>query len=72
MNREDRPGAGYALELTVTTSVEGDARSGGQVDDGSRDEDLARSCERGDATRDVDRDAGDVVVSEFDLAGVQS
>jgi hypothetical protein len=60
---EDGPTAGNALEFVVASRVEGDAGSRGEVGNGSRYEDLARTGEGSDSTGDVDCDAGDDAIS---------
>jgi len=53
-----------------TTLVESNAGSGDEVGHCLRDENLSRACKGGNARTDVYSDSPDVVVSQFDLAGV--
>jgi len=55
-----------------TPIVEVGVRPGNEVDDGPRHEDLAGIGQPGHALSEVDGDAGDVVTSKLDLAGVES
>src|SRR5438128_203073 len=72
VGREGGPGSGHAFEFVLASRVELQARSGGEVDDGSRYEDLAWPGQCSDPTCNVHRDAGDVAGSVLDLAGVES
>jgi hypothetical protein len=51
---------------------EGEAGASHQVDDGSRDEHIAGTCERLDPLRQVHGDAADVISAKLDLAGVDA
>ena len=68
---ENLPLVWDAFEGVGTTTRHVDPGSGDQVFHGSRHEDLGRAGERRDAGCDVDGEAGDVVVEDLDLAGVQ-
>ena len=68
---EDRPRRWDAFELVFPACFVCEGGTDGEVADGGGDEDLAwlRGCL--DALGDHDREAGDVVGSQFDLAGVK-
>src|SRR5262245_47007473 len=68
---EELPVAGDALELVPSSVFEVDARADRQISDGARREDLAGPGERGDARRDMDGHAADVLADDLALAGVE-
>ena len=70
-NGEEVPLAGDALELVLAAIVELEAGADDEVLDRARDEDLAGAGERRDPCADVDREAGDVVRLDLDLADVE-
>src|SRR4051812_25160287 len=72
LDREEPPGAGYALELVVATVVEPDARADDEIGDRARDQHLGRTRSRADALPDVHGHAADVVATDLDLADVDA
>src|SRR4029077_20638749 len=70
--RVQAPRVWDTLELMCAAVIEGDARSGGQVFDGLRDEHLGRPGERADTRADCNGDPCDIVSVELDLAGVKA
>src|ERR1700730_6878800 len=81
-SRAPRPGAGASrVELPSIRDpfqsmdpaiLEEDARTGAEVFDGARHDNLARCRDGADARRDVDGDASDVIAVHFDLPGVNA
>ena len=63
LDREDTPGVGHALELVVTAIDERDARSGHEVNHGSRYKNFVGSCDRADPLRDVNGETSQVAAS---------
>ena len=58
-----------ALEIVRPSILEADPRSGDEVLDGARDEDLTGLGEGGDAGRDMDRHAPELAGDALGLAG---
>jgi hypothetical protein len=69
---EEFPLVGYALERVHAAIGEGEARTGDEVSDRARNQDLAGLRKRCDACRDVHCDAADIVVDELALARVHT
>lgn len=67
----DLPLVGHTFENMEAARLELDTRAGDDILDRERRQHLAGAGERGDARADVDREPGDVVTQEFDLAGVR-
>jgi len=70
--REQVPATRHALERGLPTIRELEAGASNQIPDGAGDEHLAVGGLCGDARRDVDRDAADVVSHLLDLTGVHA
>jgi hypothetical protein len=66
----EMPAVGDALQLVFAGVFELQPRAGGEVFHRGAHENLPCVGERADARADVDREAADVVASEFDLTGV--
>src|SRR5438128_1393970 len=64
------PGAGDALELVRSGTLELDSRPRDEVPYGARGQDLSGRRDGGDAGGDVDGDSGDLAVQQLALAGV--
>ncbi len=71
INGEDAPLAGNAFErvLAAIDKLQPGARH--QVPHGARNENLARPCQRGDASADMDRDTPDIFVNFLAFASVK-
>jgi hypothetical protein len=71
-DREEPPELGDAFEVVSATVGETQVGAGDEVDDRAGDDHLAGVRLRLDPARDVHGDAGHIVPSSFDLAGVDS
>jgi hypothetical protein len=67
---EESPWGGYAFEFVFAAVVEGDARSGHEIDNGPRHENLTGRCGLTYAPCEVDGDAGELGAASFDFTGV--
>ena len=65
------PLAGDVFQRVLAAVVECHARSGDEVDDGTRDEDFSRRGPGGNPRADVYRYPADAIAHQLDLAGVQ-
>ncbi|HEV2369664.1 MAG TPA: hypothetical protein VGR90_07290, partial [Acidimicrobiales bacterium] len=72
MNGHQLPIARYALEFVCSSIVELCARSGNEIRDGSRHQDLIGLGQCRDTGRQMNGDAAYVLTSHFDLTGVQA
>src|SRR5262245_47775220 len=71
MHGEELPTPGDTFELVLAAIVEFEPRTRDQVGECPRDKDLVGFGEIAHALADVDGDAGDIVASYLDLAGVK-
>ena len=69
-DREQSPGSLCALQVVFALISKAESRTCDEISHGPRDPHVRGPRERGDACRDVHCDARDVVVAEFDLAGM--
>src|SRR4029077_9417607 len=71
LNGEQPPFARYALEVVRTAIDELKSGARDQIFDRARYHHLVRSCDRGDARRDMHRDSANVAANQLTLAGMQ-
>ena len=72
IHRQELPGAGHATQLDAAAVLEAGARADDQITHGAGNEDFPGTGVAEDARRDVYRDAPDVGVQQFALAGVDA
>jgi hypothetical protein len=72
LHGEQLPFARYALEVVRAAIDELKSGARDQILDRARYHHLVRSCDRGDARRDMHRDSANVGANQLTLAGMQS